>query len=336
MQTTEELNGYVIRPPVADDIPGIIALINAHSQVVEGVDETNPEDYAQMWQRPGYDGAADSRIAVAPNGAIVGVVHAFSYAPHVRNWQWTRIHPAHWGRGLGSHLTVWGEARIAEHFPAAPESARVTVTTGIPTTHQPGTAVLTGLGYHAIRGSYIMAIDLDTAPPTPAWPEGITLRSMEVGQEEAVFRAMREAFRDHWGHVEGPFAEEFQRWDYWVKHRADFDPTLFFVAWAGGEIAGTALCFPKDDEFPDMGWVDDLAVRRPWRRQGLGLALLHHAFGEFYRRGIRKAGLGVDASSLTGATRLYERAGMRIFRQFDVYEKELRPGADITTQTLAE
>jgi len=45
-------------------------------------------------------------------------------------------------------------------------------------------------------------------------------------------------------------------------------------------------------------------------------------------------GLGVDAGSLTGATRLYERAGMRPIRQFDTYELELRPGRDISLQKL--
>jgi mycothiol synthase len=78
--------------------------------------------------------------------------------------------------------------------------------------------------------------------------------------------------------------------------------------------------------------VDDVGVRRPWRRQGLALALLRHAFGEFYRRDIQGAALVVDATSLTGATKLYEKAGMQVFRQFDSYEKVLRPGVDLSTQ----
>jgi hypothetical protein len=44
----------------------------------------------------------------------------------------------------------------------------------------------------------------------------------------------------------------------------------------------------------------------------------------------------VDAQSLTGATRLYQKAGMRPDpqRQFSLYEKELRPGKDITTRSV--
>jgi ribosomal protein S18 acetylase RimI-like enzyme len=66
-----------------------------------------------------------------------------------------------------------------------------------------------------------------------------------------------------------------------------------------------------------------LGVRRPWRRRGLGRALLLHAFGEFRRRGFSRSALGVDAESLTGANRLYERAGMHVAARFDIYEKVL-------------
>jgi len=62
--------------------------------------------------------------------------------------------------------------------------------------------------------------------------------------------------------------------------------------------------------------------------------LLRNAFVEFYRRGKRKAGLGVDAQSLTGALRLYENAGMHVHQAFDRFEKEIRPGKEISVQSL--
>jgi len=74
-----------------------------------------------------------------------------------------------------------------------------------------------------------------------------------------------------------------------------------------------------------MGWIASVGVRKPWRRRGLGLALIHHAFSEFWRRGERKVGLGVDAENQTGATRLYERPGMHAAFDAVVYEKRL-PG----------
>ena len=113
-----------------------------------------------------------------------------------------------------------------------------------------------------------------------------------------------------------------------------FDPTLWFLAMDGDEMAGVSLCVPKLTEDPEMGLVNVLGVRRPWRGRGLGLALLQHSFVELHKRGAKRVSLGVDASSLTGATRLYEKAGMSVTRQFDAYRKVLREGKDITTTSI--
>ncbi|HET8846927.1 MAG TPA: GNAT family N-acetyltransferase, partial [Ktedonobacteraceae bacterium] len=115
-----------------------------------------------------------------------------------------------------------------------------------------------------------------------------------------------------------------------ITDNETFDPTLWFIAVEGDTVAGFALC----GHYLQDSIVSDLGVRRPWRRKGLGLALLHHAFGELYRRGISKVVLGVDSENLTGATRLYERAGMRIELQYDTYEKALRAGIDRSVQAL--
>ena len=94
------------------------------------------------------------------------------------------------------------------------------------------------------------------------------------------------------------------------------------MAEADGEIAG--VLFGEQQRDPDQGWIDDLGVRRAYRRRGIAEALLKTAFAELYRRGERRVGLGVDAESPTGATRVYERAGMRTLWHAIVYEKELR------------
>jgi mycothiol synthase len=213
----------------------------------------------------------------------------------------------------------------------------VTIECGAVSTFTPAIDFLRNQNYTYVRSFYEMRIELKSEPPTPVWPPRITARSMIPNQEEeAVYRADVEAFRDHWGFVEQPFEEDFPRWLHYTRNHPHYDPTFYFLALDGDEIAGMSLCVPKDNEVPDMAWVNTVAVRRRWRRQGLALALLHHTFGECYRRGIYKVGLGVDASSLTGATRLYEKAGMHVFRQYDRFEKELRPGHDLSTQAVSE
>jgi ribosomal protein S18 acetylase RimI-like enzyme len=55
----------------------------------------------------------------------------------------------------------------------------------------------------------------------------------------------------------------------------------------------------------------------------LGRALLLHSFHELRARGRAKVDLGVDGENTTGAVGLYERAGMRVMRLLDAYEKVL-------------
>jgi ribosomal protein S18 acetylase RimI-like enzyme len=120
------------------------------------------------------------------------------------------------------------------------------------------------------------------------------------------------AFVDHWGHTDRPFEE-------WMKARV-LERDLCFLVRGRGEVAAGAEC--KRELF-GMGWVDVLGTRRDHRRQGLGDALLRHAFRELYRRGARRVGLGVDSENPTGATRLYEGVGMCVVSQADVYAKTL-------------
>jgi mycothiol synthase len=168
-----------------------------------------------------------------------------------------------------------------------------------------------------VRHFWRMALELEEAPE-PKLPEGVSICACVPGQEErAVFEALDEALWVHWEYL----PTTFEKWER-RKKRFGFDPGLWLLAVDGGEIAGAAVC----EDRSGMGWVSELAVRRPWRRRGLGLALLRRAFGEFHHRGIRKVALAVDSQSLTGATRLYERAGMRIEWLYSVYRRERRPG----------
>jgi ribosomal protein S18 acetylase RimI-like enzyme len=182
-------------------------------------------------------------------------------------------------------------------------------------------------GFSPIRYHWRMQADLESAPPVVEWPKGIELRPFDREQHaRALWQANNEAFRDHWGSHDIPYEE-------WVEDKfndSGFDPSLWMIAWDGrsAEIAGFSL-----NRFRmGIGWIRNLGVRRPWRKQGLGYALLTHSFGEFYKRGMKTIGLGVDAQSPTGATRLYQKAGMYVASEFVTYEKELRPGRELEGQ----
>jgi ribosomal protein S18 acetylase RimI-like enzyme len=110
--------------------------------------------------------------------------------------------------------------------------------------------------------------------------------------------------------------------DWMANESGDLLPELSFLAMAGDQVAAVVLC----KVHMGNGKVLWLGVRPAFRRLGLGMALLHQAFGEFYRRGLARVELRVDAENVTGATRVYERAGMRVTHRFDICGKELRAG----------
>lgn len=327
---------FIVRPAAVADLEQAVELFNTCSIAMIGAPEAKLEDVRNEWLLPDFDLGSATRLVFTPAGQLVGYVEVWDTDElPVKVWVWGRVHPDFEGHGIGTYLMEWAEARARQALPRVPGGLQVVMDAGTHHAYQAAHELLTGQGMAPIRNFYTMAIDFSGQPPAAEWPAGIQIRAMQgLDEFAAVLHAIRDSFRDHWGHVEQPFEEEYNHWLHLTEHNPDFDPDLWFLAMAGDEIAGISLCWPKSNQDPEMGWVGTLGVRRPWRKQGLGLALLHHSFGEFYRRGLARAGLGVDAGSLTGATRLYERAGMRPIRQFDMYRKVLRPGKDISTQIV--
>lgn len=329
---------FIIRPATMADLDTAVDLFNICSQAQIGADEFTVEEYRTEWESPGFDLENSTRAVFTHSGQLVGLVEVWDLAsPPVRIWIWGRVHPDFEGLGIGTMLMEWAEARARQAIARVPDGVQVTMQSGTINTYAPTGHLFTQMGMTINRHFWRMAIDLANDIPQPVWPEGITLRTFAHKNDlPTVYKAVDDAFRDHWGHVAGDEEQALERWQHFIETDEAFDPDLWFLAMDGDEIAAMSLCRFKITDDPDMGFVDTLGVRRPWRRQGLALALLHHSFAEIKKRGQKRAGLGVDASSLTGATRLYEKAGMHVARQFDNYAKVLRSGKDISTQTLTD
>lgn len=302
--------GYTMRPMREEDIPSVVDMINLCSIAMMGLPEFTLEEYRSDIEMPGIEWERDTRVVLAPDGQIVGYQDVLPpKEPPVHPLSWGYVHPEHEGRGLGTALLGWGEQRAREFIAQVPDELRVTLRTAALHGHSPTEALFEAFGLQPIRYAYRMVRELDAPPPAPTWPDGITLRPFDPERDAlALFHAKDEAWRDHWGYQQ----ESFERWRHRYIAVEDFDPSLFFVAMEGDEIAGLALCKPSRGEDPEMGWLNTLAVRRPWRRHGLGEALLLHTFNVFFERGQKRVGLGVDAGNPSGAVRLYERAGMAV------------------------
>lgn len=330
-------SGFTTRGATLDDLKPALELFNRWSRSVIQEDELTDEVALHTeWVSPGFNPAEDTRLVFAPNGEMVGYIEVWTTGkPPIHPWIWARVDPRYEGLGIGTYLLTWGERRAEKALDEVPVDLRVAPQVGTYREATKAKKLFEDIGYHRTRSSYTMRIKLEAVPPAPEWPAGITLRIFSPETDlEAVYRAADESFSDHYGYVDTPFEEGLQRFKHFMTGYAGFDPTLWFMAMDGEEVAGVCLCRNHGYDNPDIGFINTLGVRRPWRKRGIGLALLRHSFGEFYRRGKRGAGLGVDAENLTGALRLYENAGMFVHRAFDRFEKELRPGREISVQSI--
>jgi mycothiol synthase len=313
-------------------------MFNADSRRVLGVQVHDAANLDSEWRTPGFNLDRDTRLVLTPSGEPAGYAEVWDIdPPHVRLWTWGCVHPEQRGRGIGTALIAWQEARGGAALAQAPAGCRVCLRQTVSTLDQSGTRLLEACGYTPIRHFFQMRIELDRPLPEPVWPRGVSVRTFDVSNDLVpVVDAVRSAFCDHWGYVESPFESDLAIWQHIVTEEKSFDASLWFLAVAEGRIIGVALCSAMEPEDPDLGHVNTLGVVRPSRRRGIARALLQHAFSELARRGKKRVALGVDGASLTGAVRLYERAGMHVERRRVLYEKELRPGRDLTTQSLEE
>ncbi|HKY79761.1 MAG TPA: GNAT family N-acetyltransferase [Anaerolineales bacterium] len=326
-----------LRPVTMDDMDRVLGLVNAFSRHYLGVDELDKAEVCNFWSAPGLNMAEDLRLLVTAEGEALGYVECASLdSPPVHHFIWLRVHPEYLSQGLEERLIAWAEQRAHSMLELCPPDLRVSIQTFIPAQVKPYAAMLESHSYALIRHSFMMAIKLAEAPIAPAWSLDFELRPfIEEGDLQAVYQAYDEAFSDHYGHVKRPFEASLKRFRHMLIEDETYDPGLWFLAWDGDEVAGLSLCFPHSSEDLEMGWLALPDVPRRWRKRGLGKALLLHTFEEFRKRGQKRVGLGVDASNLTGAVKLYEDVGMHVARQYDRYEKELRSGKELMTTELS-
>jgi mycothiol synthase len=319
MSPSEQVpEGFELRAASVDDAPAIAEIINEVTLAEIGMPWTTAEDVRDELTSPGRDPALTDVVLIEdgnPMGYLqfvtdAGTASAVLAFPFVR--------PPLWGRGLHAFLLRLAEERLRARAQLEPEILRASCFAD----NEPARQLFSALGFGLVRTFWVMRIVLDAPPPAPRVLDGVDIRTFEPGRDEApVHAALAEAFADHWG-------IPFSSLEEWLHLQIEgegsaFDPSLWFVAREGDAVVGAACCRASSPRSEDTAIVMELAVRRPWRRRGVALALLHYAFGEFHRRGIPRAELNVDAESPTGATRLYEAAGMHVAFSWETWEKQL-------------
>jgi mycothiol synthase len=289
------------RPIAEDDVAAIVSVIRADEGAQRGRPSSVEEADLRMWwlrtdlEHDSWLYEEDGHVVALGwfdkdegSGAFAGVVAQGAK-----------------GRGFGTALVERGEA-------AAAAKGVTVVRTWVMPEDEAAVALLSARGYREVRRFYEMAIDLETEPAVPSLPAPLALDTFREDDARAFHGAMVESFRDHWDWHGAGFDE-------WWKLRRDNDHSLWFLVRDGDELAGVV----RNELREAAGYVGLLGVRRPWRGRGVAKALLYRSFAEFWRRGLTRASLGVDAESPTGATKLYEGVGMEVEHVNAVYERRL-------------
>ncbi len=295
--------GFTIRAPRPDEEQAITDLIVARNLADHGEPEWDIEDLRSDWKRLGFELERDARVVVAPDGRLVAYADVHARPNKVQVGESSLIHPDYLGMQLEQPFVALVESLAAQH--ALPSVVWM---------REVGrSAPLVERGYTPARYLWQMRIEFDAPPPPAVWPKGYAVRIMQEADEREAHALIDTAFTRP-DRAPVPFDE----WRRFIVERADFDRSLAFIAVGGEEIVGAAMSREYHD--PDEGWVQQLVVAEGHRGKGLGATLLRHAFAEFYRRGITRVGLGVDANN-PSATKLYKGVGMTAVRQYIEYAK---------------
>lgn len=298
--------GYSSRPAAWDDLDAVVTLRNACDRADVGFEDPVREHLEEDWRTSTFDLASSTSMVHAADGTLVAYAQASGLNPELSLDGFGFVHPDHRRRGLGAALVDWTEERAAAVGTPKLHNA-------VNSTDGPADTLLLRRGYAHVRTFWHMQIDLGS-PVSTTPPEGIAIRPYRHDADaKAVFDAIEEAFQDHWGYEPYPF-------DLHAEQMGRTDPRLAPLAIEDEEVVGAALGRLVEG----AGWIDIVAVRRAWRGRGIAKALLLRSFEGFAELGVGSVLLNVDSENPTGATRLYEKAGMRERRSFHLFEKRLR------------
>ncbi|WP_429533511.1 GNAT family N-acetyltransferase [Pseudomonas silensiensis] len=147
-----------------------------------------------------------------------------------------------------------------------------------------------------------MRRNLAEVVPAITWPQGIVLSEYRTELAEAIHRLMELGYQQGGGRVPA-----LDVWQQRFETDPEYDPSLCFIALDSEGIVGVCQCWTS-------AYIKNLVVHPRAQGQGLGRALLLHAFNIFQQRREGFVDLKVLEDNLR-AQRLYENAGMRVIRR---------------------
>lgn len=281
--------GLTGRPLVMTDARAVCEVMAAQELEDTGEVAIEEADIVGDWQRPSYDVSAGT-LGIFDGDRLV------AYAEYMGSARGdAAVHPDYRGRGIGTALAVWMQARAR----AAGESV-----IGMPVpVGSPGDRLLEALGYHVRWNSWVLQLPEGATVPERELPAGYAIREATPDDYEACWTVLEDAFLEWSERDREPFEDFVAR----TVKRPGFQPwNLRLVVDQSGAAVGATVVFP----FGTEGYVDRIATRKDQRGRGIAQAMLVDAFAAAREHGATTSGLNTD--SRTGALGLYEKVGMTV------------------------
>lgn len=309
------------------DLELIVVLLNAAEAVDRAETGTSVVELREELTLPGLRPEENVFVAEDEEGRLVAYARLMlkDEAEESGFRTWLNVHPMFRGRGLEDRLLARLEARARERMTGL-GAEKVYFSCGVHTAYPERLRAIERAGMREVRRFWIMVRPNLKNLSEPRFPDGLTLRSYRMGEDDAQAReAVNDAFREHFGYADESLAD----WQHFV-HSVNYRPELTVLAIDPrvDRIAGFCHITVNEGECQRIdrrrGWIDTLGVRREYRRQGLGEALILQGMRNLANAGVQEAALGCDSENTTGATRLYFRVGYQVFRTWIAFDKYLR------------
>jgi len=309
---------------IPEDLPGLVAVHECSAQT-DSIDplssmESIPtlgELRAGFTPSSMFDPATDA-LVVEVDGQTIGYSRMTWWTERDGVWLYLttgRLLPAWRGQDIGTAMLRWAEGRAAAVAANHPINGKAMLEANASSTEVDATALLRDTGYRETFSMVEMRFDaFDTLPPVEL-AVGLEFRPVTSDQYRAIWESVQAAYAASPQNMVAT-EEDYQEW----LASPAFDPTLWRVAWDGDRIAGQTLC----EIAKGRGEVAEVSVGAPWRRHGLGYALVVAGLRTLAERGVTEARLHARADNIYGAPRLYERVGFRPLKRFVRYRKPLQ------------
>ncbi|MCY1140799.1 GNAT family N-acetyltransferase [Actinoplanes sp. Pm04-4] len=315
---TELPDGWSVRRPTLDDAPALLALVHASDIAAVGYPDYTAEEVREALTEPNTDLNRDVWVALDADGRIVGWAYPGNATGENRDFIEVYVWPGDGVPAMRPLLELM-LARVAERK-AEFGHEKYEVRAGAVPSETTYIDLLTEHGFAFLKQNARMQLSLEgVSPVAPEPPAGVTLRTVRA-DDEADMRTFHAV-------VERAFLDSDHRsssYESWRK-QVDDDPAPVFDEWfvaeVDGVVAGVLESSYDSDGDAGEGWVKRLAVLGPYRKKGLGEALLRRAFAAYAAKGRDKAGLGVDMDNPTRAARLYFAVGMKPLYEANIYQK---------------